>query len=90
MVAASKVKGTNVYSRSGQPLGWIYDVMLDKDSGRVTYAVMSFGGFLGLGEKYHPVAWDRLAYSKAYGGYVVDLDKHVLKKTPAYSYLRYM
>jgi sporulation protein YlmC with PRC-barrel domain len=56
MIAASKVNGTKVYSRSRESLGSIYDVMLDKESGQVTYTVMSFGGFSGL-EKYHPVAW---------------------------------
>lgn len=56
MIAASKVNGTKVYSRSGKSSGAIHDVMLDKESGQVTYAVMSFGGFLGIGEKYHPVA----------------------------------
>jgi sporulation protein YlmC with PRC-barrel domain len=90
MIAASKVNGTKVYSRSGELLGWIYDVLLDRESGCVTYTVMAFGGFLGMGEKYHPVAWDQLRYCEAYAGYVVNIDKRVLNKTPCHSYLRYM
>ncbi len=49
--------------------------MLDKVSGQAAYAVMSFGGFLGVGERYHPLPWKRLRYDVTLGGYVVDLDK---------------
>jgi sporulation protein YlmC with PRC-barrel domain len=47
MIAASKVNGTAVYNTAGENLGSIYDVMLDKASGKVDYAILSFGGFLG-------------------------------------------
>ena len=62
LIAASKVEGTKVYDRQGESLGSIYDVMIDKRSGQVRYAVMSFGGFLGMGESYHPLPWDVLDY----------------------------
>jgi len=58
-IAASKVEGTKVYNRQGKSLDSIYDVMIDKRSGQVAYAVMSFGGFLGMGESYHLVALGR-------------------------------
>ena len=51
VISASKVTGTNVYSTDGDHLGEIYDIMLEKRSGNIAYAVMSFGGFLGMGEK---------------------------------------
>ena len=54
VISASKVTGTNVYNTDGDHLGEIYDVMLDKRSGNIAYAVMSFGGFLGIGERYMP------------------------------------
>jgi hypothetical protein len=84
IIAASKVNGTKVYNQEGEALGSIYDVMLDKQSGHVVYAVMSFGGFLGIGEKYHPLPWDELTYSTAHDGYVVNLDKGVLENAPSY------
>ncbi|MBA3942896.1 MAG: photosystem reaction center subunit H, partial [Sphingopyxis sp.] len=54
LIAGARVAGTDVYNVGGDHLGEIYDVMLDKQTGKVAYAIMSFGGFLGLGEKYHP------------------------------------
>jgi sporulation protein YlmC with PRC-barrel domain len=84
LIASSKVKGTSVYNSAGDSLGSIHDVMLDKRSGKVNYAVMSFGGFLGMGEQYHPLPWDQLRYSEEFGGYVVNLDKRVLEGAPVY------
>ncbi|MGF7162519.1 hypothetical protein FHS85_004173 [Rhodoligotrophos appendicifer] len=85
LIAASKVEGTNVYNRQGESLGSIYDVMIDKRSGQVAYAVMSFGGFLGMGESYHPLPWSVLDYDTAQGGYVIDLDKDTLTGAPSYA-----
>jgi sporulation protein YlmC with PRC-barrel domain len=85
LIAASKVNGTSVYNRQGESLGSIHDVMLNKRSGQISYAVMSFGGFLGLGEKYHPVPWNKLTYDEQYAGYVIDLDKRRLEGAPAYA-----
>jgi sporulation protein YlmC with PRC-barrel domain len=84
LIASSKVTGTEVYNRAGEHLGTIEDVMIGKISGQVSYAVMSFGGFLGIGEKYHPLPWDVLDYDKGMGGYVVDLDRKVLEDAPMY------
>lgn len=84
LIAASKVEGTDVYNRQGETLGSVYDVMLDKRSGKVAYAVMSFGGFLGIGQGYHPVPWGMLEYDENQGGYVVDLNKEQLEGAPSY------
>jgi sporulation protein YlmC with PRC-barrel domain len=85
LIAASKVNGTSVYNTAGESIGTIHDVMLNKQSGKVSYAVLSFGGFLGIGEKYHPLPWDKLTYSEQFGGYVMNLDKDVLEQSPAYA-----
>lgn len=85
LIAASKVNGTKVYNRQGESLGSIYDVMIDKRSGQVAYAVMSFGGFLGIGDSYNPLPWSVLDYSVEQGGYVVDLDRDRLQGAPSYS-----
>lgn len=58
--------------------------MLDKVSGKVAFAVMSFGGFLGIGEKYHPLPWSTLTYDTAQGGYVVDMTREQLQSAPSY------
>ena len=62
----------------GEKVGEIYDVMLDKRSGRIAYAVMSAGGLLGLGTRYHPLPWHALKYVDA-GGYVVGIPKEALQ-----------
>lgn len=86
LIASSEVKGTNVFNRAGEKLGSVDDVMMDKASGRAMYAVMSFGGFLGMGEGHHPLPWATLKYDKAKDGYVVDLDKKQLVDGPNYDH----
>jgi PRC-barrel domain protein len=85
LIAASKVEGTAVYNRQGEALGSVYDVMIDKRSGDAAYAVMSFGGFLGIGKSYHPVPWNILDYDESQSGYVVDVNKEMLEKAPTYA-----
>jgi hypothetical protein len=84
LIAAEKVEGTNVYNLQGDKLGTVDDIMIDKVSGRAIYALMSFGGFLGMGEKYHPLPWSALKYDESKGGYVVNLDKKMLENAPTY------
>ena len=84
LIASNKVEGTAVYNRQGDRLGSVYNFMVDKRSGKAEYAVMSFGGFLGIGEGYHPLPWNVLTYDTDQGGYVVDLDKGMLEKAPSY------
>jgi sporulation protein YlmC with PRC-barrel domain len=84
LIAADKVEGTDVYNLQGEKLGTVDDIMLDKVSGKAIYAIMSFGGFLGIGEKYHPLPWSTLKYDETKGGYIVNLDKRILEKAPTY------
>ena len=84
LIASEKVEGTDVYNMQGEKLGTVDDIMLDKVSGKAIYAIMSFGGFLGIGEKYHPLPWSTLKYDESKGGYVVNLDKQVLEAAPSY------
>ena len=85
LIAAEKVRGTSVYNSAGDNLGSIHDLMIDKRNGRVAYAVMSFGGFLGIGEKYHPLPWKVLTYDESKGGYNIDLTSEQLRQAPSYS-----
>jgi hypothetical protein len=84
LIAATKVKGTIVYNMHGENLGSVEDIMIDKATGRAIYAVMSFGGFLGMAEKHHPLPWATLKYDTAKGGYLVNLDKKTLTEAPSY------
>ena len=84
LIAAEKVNGTNVYNPAGEKLGNVEDIMLDKVSGGAIYAIMSFGGFLGMGEKHHPLPWSSLKYDTGKEGYVVNLDKKKLEGAPSY------
>jgi hypothetical protein len=85
LIAAAQVEGTDVYNLKGDKLGTIDDVMIDKVSGKAIYAIMSFGGFLGIGEKYHPLPWSMLRYDERKKGYVIDLDKKMLQEAPSYA-----
>jgi hypothetical protein len=64
---------------NGDRLGSVYNFMVNKHSGHVAYAVLSFGGFLGMGSSYHPLPWNQLTYEPAQGGYVVDLTREQLE-----------
>ena len=84
LIASNKVEGTAVYNRQAERLGSVYNFMVDKRSGQVAYAILSFGGFLGIGDSYYPLPWKSLSYDPRQGGYVVDLDKDKLQGAPSY------
>ena len=84
-IAASRVIGTDVYNNTGQKIGVIEDVMLEKMSNGIMFAVIGFGGFLGVGEKFHAIPWSTLDYDEDKGGYVVPFTKEQLEAAPAYS-----
>lgn len=85
LIASDKVEGTAVYNPDGEKLGSIYNFMVDKMSGQVEYAVLQFGGVLGLGSDYYPLPWDVLTYDEDRGGYVVELEKEALEKAPHFA-----
>lgn len=89
LISADKVEGTSVKNRQGESLGTIDSVMIDKFTGKVAYAVMSFGGFLGIGDRYHPLPWGVLDYEPSEDAYVVDLDKAKLEGAPSISRAEY-
>ena len=86
LISSEDVEGTNVYDMKGGNIGEIDHLMIDKYTGHVEYAVMSFGGFLGIGESYHPLPWRVLTYDVNLGGYVIDIvDRSQLEKAPRYT-----
>jgi sporulation protein YlmC with PRC-barrel domain len=80
LIAGDKVEGVGVYRSSGERIGTIKHIMIDKRSGHVAYAVMNFGGFLGLGEEGYPIAWSSLTFQEEPDGYVVNLTDEQLGK----------
>lgn len=83
-VASNRVGGITAFGRDGHKLGTVHSLILDKSTGHAVYAVLSFGGFLGLGQKYRPLPWETLAYDVVREGYVVSVDKAVLEGSPSY------
>jgi sporulation protein YlmC with PRC-barrel domain len=84
-IRAKKVIGTKVKDRQGKKIGEIEDIVLDKQSNNIMFAVVSFGGFLGMAEKYHPLPWATLDYDENDNGYVVDVTEDQLRAAPAAS-----
>lgn len=84
LISSSKVEGTAVVGRDGAHLGKIENFMVDKYSGRVAYAVMSFGGTFGFGEALFPLPWSYLTYDDAKGGYVLGVTKEQLSNAPRF------
>jgi hypothetical protein len=85
LIGSDKVEGTAVYRPNGERVGQIERVMIDKISGKVAYAVMSFGGFLGLGEDYYPLPWTLLTYNPQLEGYEVNIGETQLQGAPKYN-----
>ena len=85
LIGSDKVEGTPVCRLNGDNIGTIERVMIDKLSGKVAYVVMSFGGFLGMGEDYYPLPWSVLTYNPTLGGYEVELTEQQLRNAPKYS-----
>ena len=84
LIGSDKVEGTPVYRSNGDRVGKIERVMIDKISGKVAYAVMSFGGFMGIGEDYYPLPWPLLTYNPVLDGYEVNIGEQQLKGAPKY------
>jgi sporulation protein YlmC with PRC-barrel domain len=82
-IRAKKVIGTNVKDGKGEKLGQVEDIVLDKQSNQIMFAIVGFGGVLGMGEKFHPVPWSTLDYDKDENSYIVNLSKDQLKAAPA-------
>lgn len=84
LILSSRVVGIPVFDGAGVRLGHVDDLSIKKSSGRVVYAIMSFGGFLGIGERFHPVPWTLLDYDADQGGFIVPIDQSALKDAPSY------
>ena len=84
LIGSDKVEGTAVFGGDGRKIGSIERVMIDKVSGKVSYAVLSFGGFLGIGDDHYPLPWQSLKYDTRLGGYVTGVTEAQLQNAPKY------
>ena len=85
LIESDRVEGTSVYDPKGTSIGSIKRLMIEKVSGRVAYAVMSFGGFMGMGTDEHSIPWNKLTYDTTLGGYRTDITEAQLRAAPAIS-----
>ena len=82
LIPAKRLNGSLVFNQAGEEIGKVEDIAVDKRSGKVAYAILSFGGFLGLGQKHQPLPWSALTFDPDRGGYVVDVTEEFLRLAP--------
>ena len=85
LILASRVLHKPVYTIDAERLGHVEDISVDRASGECVYAIMSFGGFFGIGEKYHPLPWNVLRYNTDTKGFVVMMTREELQGAPHYT-----
>ncbi len=83
-IASSRVEDTNIYGRDGDKIGAVKDLLIEKRGGQVTDAIISVGGFLGIGSERHSLPWSKLEYDTELGGYRLDVTEEQLKNAPRF------
>jgi sporulation protein YlmC with PRC-barrel domain len=84
IISSDRVEGSDVYNTSGDKLGSVDTLWIDKRSGQVRYAVLEFGGFLGMGTDRYPLPWAMLKYDTEQDGYVVPINQATLEGAPRF------
>ena len=82
-IRATRAVGTDVYNLDGERIGKVEDIVLDKTENAIMFAVVGFGGFLSIGEKYHPLPWASLDFDTDRDGYVVPFTREELEAAPS-------
>jgi len=82
LISSDKVEGTAVRDSNGDKIGTVEHVMLDKRTGRIAYAAMSFGGFLGMGSEYRALPWSALVYNSRLDAYELNVTEDQLRNAP--------
>ena len=85
LISSRRVEGTNVFDADGKKLGTVHSVMINKRSGQAAYALLSFGGVLGVGSHIHPMPWESLTYDVDLDGYRVEMSREQLQHAPRMS-----
>ncbi|WP_334185919.1 PRC-barrel domain-containing protein [Novosphingobium sp.] len=84
LISADDIRGKAVHGRDGDELGTIAKLILDERTGQIAYITLSTGGFLGLGQSYHPIPWPAFRFEESEGGYVTNIDKRLLEGAPSF------
>jgi sporulation protein YlmC with PRC-barrel domain len=84
VLQATTILGNKVLNAAGEQLGNLKELVIDLEDGRVAYAVMSFGGFLGMGDKLFAIPWEALVLDPKDQTFILDVDKEVLKEAPGF------
>jgi sporulation protein YlmC with PRC-barrel domain len=84
VLAADTLTGNRVVNLQKEDLGKIEHVMLDPERGRIAYAVLSFGGFLGMGDKLFAIPWSALTLDTVEKRFILNVDKELLKRAPGF------
>jgi len=84
VVAADSLTGNRVVNNKKEDLGTIEHLMIDMEKGRIAYAVLSFGGFLGMGDKLFAIPWSALSYDSSADRFVLGVDKPLLERAPGF------
>ena len=82
LISSNRIEGTPVFDRYAKRIGTIHSVMIEKESGQVAYAVLTFGGFLGLGSRAYPLPWSMLTYDREQHGYCTELRREDVESAP--------
>jgi hypothetical protein len=85
LLVNARTEGLDVRSRDGDKLGHVHAFLVEKASGQTTYAVLSLGGFLGMGKSYYPVPFALLAYDPPNDHYIVTADRRLLEGGPSWA-----
>jgi sporulation protein YlmC with PRC-barrel domain len=84
VLSAGSLAGDSVRNTAGESLGKIEEIMIDIPNGRVAYAVLSFGGFLGMGNKLFAVPWNAFTIDEENKEFILDVDKKILENAPGF------
>ena len=84
VLSGTKLMGNKVVNTAGEQLGTVKELMIDLDDGLIAYAVLSFGGFLGLGDKLFAIPWEALTFNSDDQTFILDVDKEVLEDAPGF------
>lgn len=83
LISSTRVEGTPLFNPAGEKLGTIHSLMIHKQTGQVAYALLAFGGFLGIGSHVHPVPWEKLTFDAERRGYVADITRAMIEDAPS-------
>ena len=83
LISSARVEGTPIFNSQGEKLGTVHSVMIHKTTGQVAYALLAFGGFLGVGTHVHPIPWQMLTYDPRRHGYIADISREQIEDAPS-------